>query len=373
MELLTDKWIPVLDERASLEDALNHPLLDIQTGRPDFNFALLIMLIGFKQTGYKPAPCLGDGPRFLQSLEALNGTKKPIGQLLLDEPSENALKKNTDFFTKRGQYNQLCPYCAVLALYAHTQFRGPLGAGLYPGNLYHSALYIKRGETLGETIEHNMIDQGISPDAYFSVANQYWLSDPSHEGECALCSAFGPVITSFWRNKGTPVSTPNPHCAKTKKGKRYAIAAGDSLIDIMEGAAAGSKTCISPLAINENACDGDTIIGFGTHYNKATLTRMFSTEFILKSTGFNHTPIQQCIKAIWKMRCSERTVQSDSALVCEIKMNASERIAAGMPETKAALEIFEMYSPKPSPRNQPAYNKWKEARSLIERLEPVEE
>lgn len=377
MNLLTDKWVPVLTssdfERISLDEAMSRPMLDIQSGRPDFDFALLLFAIGVKQTGYKPDPVFGSGPRFLQSDVAQGkGRLIPIGQLLIDEPGENSIKQNRDWFIKGNQRNAMCPCCAALALYTHTLFAGPGGPGLYPSNLFHSALYLRRGENFGETIKANLVDKDVPREAYFSAVNGYWLADPEGHQECSLCGASGPVVTGFYRTKLGMKPTPviNPHMARTPTGKRFAIKPNDGPLKITDGAALDSQISISPLAIAERAVLGDTIIGFGTSYDKAALKKTFAREFTLRS-GADWRPIKCCLHSVINIRLRRSLVLSDydSTLVGEIKGNVEERVLMGEDEVSAALAVFEMYCPNPGYRDQRRYPRWKYFRNLIEQPE----
>lgn len=380
MNLLTDKWVPLLTssgiERVSLDDAMNRPMLKIQSGRPDFDFALLLFAIGVKQTGYEPDPVFGSAARFLQSDVAQGkGRLIPIGQLLIDEPGENSIKQNRDWFIKGNQRNTMCPCCAALALYTHTLFAGPGGPGLYPSNLFHSVFYLRRGVTFGETVGANLIDQNVPQESYFSAVNGYWLADPEGHQDCSLCGTSGQVVTGFYRTKLGMKPTPviNPHMARTPNGKRFAVKPTDGTLKIEDGAALDSQISISPLAIAERAALGDTILGFGTYYDKATLKKSFSREFTLKS-GADWLPIQRCLHSVIniRLRRSMELSDYDSTLVGEIKSNIDERVLMGEDEVSAALAVFEMYCPNPGYRDQRRYPRWKHFRNLIEQPETEE-
>ncbi len=374
MNLLTDKWVPALSgsglERISFDEAIKRPMLDIQSGRPDFDFALLLFATGLGQTGYKPDPVFGSGPRFLQSDAAQNkGRLIPIGQLLIDEPGENSIKQNRDWFIKGNRRKAMCPCCAALALYTHTLFAGPGGPGLYPSNLFHSALYLRKGKTFGETVKANLVDKEIPKEAYFSAVNGYWLADPDGHGQCSLCGSFGAVVTGFYRTKLGVKPTPavNPHMARTPSGKRFAVMPTDGAMKIADGAALDSQISISPLVIAERANLGETIIGFGTCYNKATLTKLFAREFTLRS-GANWLPVRQCLHGVINIRLQRSMVLSDhdSSLAGEIKSNVEERIFKGEHAVSAALAVFEMYCPNPGYHDQRRYPRWKYFRNRIE-------
>lgn len=81
----------------------------------------------------------------------------PIANLLIDSPGENALKKNTDHFVKRGRTEKVCDTCAITALYTlqanapsggaghRTSMRGggPLTTLLIPQDAMKQALWYK--------------------------------------------------------------------------------------------------------------------------------------------------------------------------------------------------------------------------------------
>jgi CRISPR system Cascade subunit CasA len=89
----------------------------------------------------------GDGPRFLQDFAELEGEEVPIAGLLIDSPGANAIKRNTDLFSRRGRVERLGRRAAAIALFllqAHapsggaghrTSLRGggPLTTLLLPG------------------------------------------------------------------------------------------------------------------------------------------------------------------------------------------------------------------------------------------------
>ncbi|MEO9612868.1 MAG: type I-E CRISPR-associated protein Cse1/CasA [Nitratireductor sp.] len=72
---------------------------------------------------------LGDGPRFMQDLEAFDGEPIPVEALLIDTPGANGQKKNADLLTWRGRYPALGLPAAAMALYALQQFAPAGGAG----------------------------------------------------------------------------------------------------------------------------------------------------------------------------------------------------------------------------------------------------
>jgi len=71
----------------------------------------------------------GDGPRFLQDFEALQGEDSPVDALLIEAPGANTVKYNKDLFVKRAQIRVLSRAAAAMALYTLQQFAPSGGAG----------------------------------------------------------------------------------------------------------------------------------------------------------------------------------------------------------------------------------------------------
>ena len=157
--LIRETWIPV--RRASgegeriapwqLTDRLDKdPITELAAPRPDFDGALIQLLISLVQTAYAPeterdwrrgltdppAPETlreafaeyeqafnldGDGPRFMQDFDAeMQGKKKEAAYLLIDSPSENALDSlNQDHFVKDRREQRYSEPALAAALYAY--------------------------------------------------------------------------------------------------------------------------------------------------------------------------------------------------------------------------------------------------------------
>lgn len=163
MNLITDRWIPVIRQNGQPDTIApwqiaegNNPVVEINAPRPDFQGALYQFLIGLLQTCFAPEDedqwleywqempepeALQasfekvefafelDNPKgvaFLQDLDLPDCETKTIAALLIEAPGENALKKNTDHFVKRGQTKQLCPSCTATALFT-LQINAPAG------------------------------------------------------------------------------------------------------------------------------------------------------------------------------------------------------------------------------------------------------
>lgn len=164
--LIEEPWIPVRRESGAedwirpweLTDHLHgaSPIVALNASRPDFDGALIQFLIGLVQTASGPrddrawrqrlqdppspaelrasfSACReafdldGDTPRFLQDYEEIPEAKHwPIASLLVDSPSENALRKNKDHFIKDRTAEQYCESCTAAALFC-LQTNAPQG------------------------------------------------------------------------------------------------------------------------------------------------------------------------------------------------------------------------------------------------------
>jgi CRISPR system Cascade subunit CasA len=120
-------------------------ILRIATGRPDCDIALTEFMIGIlavaidgtsKREWHKrylsppsgeeleaafaslePALMLdGEGPRFFQDREELDGEQNPIASLLIDAPGASTINQNADHFVKRGRTDALSRAGAAIAL-----------------------------------------------------------------------------------------------------------------------------------------------------------------------------------------------------------------------------------------------------------------
>lgn len=72
---------------------------------------------------------LGEGPRFLQDLEALAGEPSAPDMLFIDSAGESTEKNNADLMTWRARYPRLPLPMAAMALYAFQAFAPSGGAG----------------------------------------------------------------------------------------------------------------------------------------------------------------------------------------------------------------------------------------------------
>jgi CRISPR system Cascade subunit CasA len=167
--LLDDPWIPVRradgttglvrpDQLADFVTGSEHPIVALATPRPDINGALLEFLIGLVSTAcppeddddwtgqwHDPPPpetlraafvryaeafvLDGDGPRFLQDLEPLEGSETDVAALLINAPGQQTQERNTDLFVRRGGVNALSRPAAAWALLTLQTYAPSGGAG----------------------------------------------------------------------------------------------------------------------------------------------------------------------------------------------------------------------------------------------------
>ena len=168
--LLSDPFLPVI-MRSGAQKWLAFP--DLATGtesdnedypvefnwpRPDFNMASFEFCVGVLSLAFdiheeddwrpfwtnppdrdalaeKLAPLVhafylnGEGPRFLQDHESLQGDETSIELLLIDTPGQNGQRKNSDLLTHRDRYAALGLPAAAMALYTLQAYAPSGGAG----------------------------------------------------------------------------------------------------------------------------------------------------------------------------------------------------------------------------------------------------
>lgn len=161
LNLINDSWIPVTcvdgSRRVIAPWQMTEPgILRPDWPRPDFNIACYEFLIGLvfladppsdiedwddrstpdpvrlngKLAPFAPAfDLLGDGPRFLQDLEKLDGTPNAVDSLFIDSAGTNTAKNNADLMVHRGRYPGLDLAMAAMALYTFQAFAPSGGAG----------------------------------------------------------------------------------------------------------------------------------------------------------------------------------------------------------------------------------------------------
>mgnify|MGYP000341303178 CR=1 FL=1 len=199
--LLRDRWIPIRAKSGKRKtiapweltvEYTDDPVLQIDFPRADLNSGMIQLLIGAVQTCLYPKSMFqwqrfkenppdpeflwqsmdkeadafelaGKGPRFMQDLTLPREEKRNevhVRGLFIDEPGNNTLRHNTDFFVKRGRVESICPSCAAAALYT-LQANSPAGGqgtrtSLRGGGPLTTLIL---GRTLWETIWFNVLDR----------------------------------------------------------------------------------------------------------------------------------------------------------------------------------------------------------------------
>ncbi|MEH3144198.1 MAG: type I-E CRISPR-associated protein Cse1/CasA [Methylobacterium frigidaeris] len=167
--LLAEAWIPVLRAdgahdlirpAAITADLTTNPVVAPAWGRADFDAATCEFLVGLLATAcgdradedewdawfrspppperldeafasVAPAFVLdGDGPRFGQDLDPLDGGEaRAVSQLLIEAPGANTVKRNLDHFVRRGGVETLSRAGAAMALFTLQTYAPSGGAG----------------------------------------------------------------------------------------------------------------------------------------------------------------------------------------------------------------------------------------------------
>ena len=157
LNLISNPWIPV--RRTSGPDIIRPDqiaepdVLFPDWPRPDLNLACLELLVGLVYLAAPPvdaddwrnraadpralraamaplAPAfnlLGDGPRFMQDYEAIEGSEKLPDVLFIDCSGDITAKKNADVMVKRDRYTTIPVGLGAMALYTLQAF-APAGA-----------------------------------------------------------------------------------------------------------------------------------------------------------------------------------------------------------------------------------------------------
>ena len=161
--ILTTAWIPVVDSNSKrhvvrLSDLCSSDYVDIAWNRADFRIATYELLIGLLTIMAAPREtrswhrlfetppssqdleswarpfidCFnldGDGPRFLQDIEPLDGDPVPPQGLLIDAPGGNTMRKNADFFIRGMPHRVFSRAGAMMALFTLQAFAPSGGVG----------------------------------------------------------------------------------------------------------------------------------------------------------------------------------------------------------------------------------------------------
>ncbi|MCB1201701.1 MAG: type I-E CRISPR-associated protein Cse1/CasA [Leptospiraceae bacterium] len=204
MNLLTDKWIPIIRKDGTEElirpsqitaDYNKNPIERINAARPDFTGALYQFLIGIMQTVMTPndndewvkyaeePPTVeqldelfqreknafnldGNKPRFMQDYDLEPADENPISGLFIEAPGANTIKLNKDHFIKRGYIQKVCAACAATALFT-LQTNAPSGGVGHRTSLRGggpmTVLYAPKGSeddpfTLWLTVWYNIVN-----------------------------------------------------------------------------------------------------------------------------------------------------------------------------------------------------------------------
>lgn len=161
LNLISDPWIPVRLKDGTRRVVRPHEIADPAIAAPDWpradlNIACLELLIGLVymadppankkewrqrqapdaarlQTRLAPlAPAFnlgGDGPRFLQDFEAIEGEANGPDMLFIDSAGANTARNNADLMVHRDRYATLVAPLAAMALYTFQSFAPSGGAG----------------------------------------------------------------------------------------------------------------------------------------------------------------------------------------------------------------------------------------------------
>lgn len=155
LNLINDPWIPVIRAGGPVvirpDQIADADVLRLDWPRADLNLAGMEFLIGLV---YLAHPCvnratppdadtlrralaplapafnlLGDGPRFLQDREELDGSLNPPDMLFIDSAGDSTAKKNADLMVRRRRYQGLDLPLAAMALFTMQAFAPSGGAG----------------------------------------------------------------------------------------------------------------------------------------------------------------------------------------------------------------------------------------------------
>ena len=165
LNLIRDEWIPVRCRSGATATIRPGGLLDREDPpvtllwpRPDMNLAGLALWTGLVHASMPPADADaweelveeppdadaldaaleplarwfaldGDGPRFMQDLEPLEGEFGSVDKLFVDSSGGKTVKDNADLAVRRDRYARLGRPAAAMALYAFQQFAPAGGRG----------------------------------------------------------------------------------------------------------------------------------------------------------------------------------------------------------------------------------------------------
>ena len=244
MNLITNKWIPVIRQDGSEDRVAPHqiaetdnPVIEIVALRPDFQGAYYQFLIGLLQTCFSQEDdedwleLLEDppdvetlrnaflsvshafeltndsGPAFMQEFEPMDAKIKPIPiyMLLMETPRQRTIEKNTDHFSKRGTVVHTCENCTAIALFAKQTYGAAGGGGYRTGIRKGSPLTTlvspdNHSATLWEKIWFNVLTQEDYNPNYQELSDVMpWLT-PTRLSESGQETQPGDVhqLQMFW-------------------------------------------------------------------------------------------------------------------------------------------------------------------------------
>ncbi|MFP2769932.1 type I-E CRISPR-associated protein Cse1/CasA [Oceanisphaera sp. KMM 10153] len=237
MNLITDPWLSYRfrdgsERRLPLSAIADPDVVDFALPRADFHGAAYQFAIGLLQTVmapedkyqwhdcYQSAPdektlaaslslvkhafeLDGDGPRFMQDWDPLDGVSPgPVSGLLIEAPGANGLKLNTDHFIKRGIAEVLSPEMAALALFT-LQINAPSG-----GQGHRTGL--RGGGPLTTLVLPHDADASLWQKLWLNVQSRdAWKYDDPDYQSAALFPWLGPTRIS--KAKGSEIYANDVH------------------------------------------------------------------------------------------------------------------------------------------------------------------
>lgn len=195
LNLIDDRWIPITRKSGKEDMIAPWEIVDTEDApisigfpRSDFEMGVTMFMIALLQTAYAPKdddewmdrlespPSMnelhdvlkeyngffnlyGDERRFMQYPDVEYKIEKEISQLILTSASVNAIKLNSDFFSKRSNNpKRLCTNCTAAALIALQYFAKPGGAGIQASAIGSSPIVtIVTGRNVWETSYLNVL------------------------------------------------------------------------------------------------------------------------------------------------------------------------------------------------------------------------
>ena len=265
--LLHESWLPVRRESGAsahvtpwqITEGLDRdPITELAAPRPDFDGALIQFLIGLVQTAYAPKTerdwrrgltnppspealreafikyehafnLDGDGPRFLQDLEAdLDVDPQPIANLLIDSARGKTLREHRDHFVKERigeKYGEAATTMALLTM----QTNAPSGGSGHRTSLRGGGplCTLVLGQTLWQTVWLNVLSgelQAVGNTADDEAKVFPWLASTrtSEKGSPTRTTTPEDVhpLQCYWgmpRRISLHAASPNGHCALLDK------------------------------------------------------------------------------------------------------------------------------------------------------------